>query len=282
MSILAALGSAFFIGGADFLGGWASRRASPLLVTMWINFVAVAPLAIACAILQPRLSASHAIEALAGGCVVAVAITLIYASFAAGAMSLTAPLIACGTAIVPTLTTAVIGQPPDALQSVGIAFALAGVIAITWTPSASPVRVSLSRKVLGLTALASLTGGVAFSILLLAAKGGASVALGVSGLSRLAALSTCLLIVLVRRRGAKLPPPLVPRIVGAGLLEASGATLFLLASSLGNTAVVAVIVSLYAIVTVLLAQTVLRERIANHQGWGIAMAAGGVALLSVG
>jgi len=282
LSILAALGSAFFIGGADFIGGWAARRASPLLVTMWINLVALATLAIACAILQPRLPASHAIEALAGGCVAAVAIILIYASFAAGAMSLTAPLIACGSAIVPTLTAAVIGQPPDALQSVGIAFALAGVVAITWTPSASPVRVSLSRRVLGLTALASLTGGVAFSILLLAAKGGTSVALGVSGLSRLAAVSTCLLFVVVRRRGAKLPPPLVPRIVGAGLLEASGATLFLLASSLGNTAVVAVVVSLYAIVTVLLAQTVLRERIANHQGLGIAMAAAGVALLSAG
>jgi uncharacterized membrane protein len=59
-------------------------------------------------------------------------------------------------------------------------------------------------------------------------------------------------------------------------------TLFLLASALGNTALVAVLVSLYAIVTVLLAQTVLRERIATHQGWGIAMAGVGVALLSAG
>jgi len=46
--------------------------------------------------------------------------------------------------------------------------------------------------------------------------------------------------------------------------------------------VTAVIVSLYAVVTVLLAQAVLRERIARHQGAGLAAAAAGVALLSAG
>jgi len=282
LSTLAALGSALCIGGADFVGGWASRRASHLLVTMWINAVALTAVAIACAVVQPQLSSGHAIGALAGGCVSAIAINLIYASFVAGAMSLTAPLIACGTAIVPTITATVAGQPPDPIQGVGIVFTLVAVVAITWSPRASPVHVSLSHRALGLTALASLAGGVAFSILLLSAKGGASVALGVSGLSRLASLSTCVLLVLVSRTRVRLPAPLAPRIFGAGLLEAGGATLFLLASSFGNTAVVAVLVSLYAIVTVLLAQTLLRERIATHQGWGIAMAVVGVALLSAG
>jgi drug/metabolite transporter (DMT)-like permease len=282
LSSLAALGSALFIGSADFFGGWATRRASNLPVTMWINAVALTLLAITCGIVQPRLSSGHAIGAIVGGCVSAISINLIYAAFSAGAMSLTAPLIACGSAIVPTIAATVAGQPPDPIQSVGIAFTLLGVVAITWTPRASPAHPSLSRRALGLTALASLAGGAALSILLLSAKGGASVAVGVSGLSRLASFSTCVLFVLISRSRVELPRTLAPGIVGTGFLEAGGVTLFMLASSFGNTAVVAVLVSLYAIVTVLLAQTLLRERIATRQGWGIVVAAAGVALLSAG
>ncbi len=282
MTILAALGSAICFGTSDFMGGWASRRASSVVVTMWINAVALVTVAVACWLGDPELSSSQAIGALAGGFGAAVALNLIYAALAAGAMSLSAPLIACGSALVPTVTTIVIGQPPDLLQSVGIAFALGGVLAITQAPSALSKHVALSRRALGLTVLASVMAGVSMTILLLSAKGGASVALGVSGLARAAALCTSLLVVFIARPGFELPRPFVPRIFGAGLFEAAGTTLFLLASSLGNTAVVAVLVSLYAVVTILLAQTVLRERIAVHQGWGIAAATVGVALLSAG
>jgi drug/metabolite transporter (DMT)-like permease len=282
LATLAALGSALCIGAADFTGGWASRKQSPLLITLWINVVALVAVAIACVLGGPRISESRAIAALVGGCVSGAAINLIYASFAAGAMSLTAPLVACGTAILPTLTATVAGQPPDAVQGVGIVFALAGVIAITWRPPARSAHVSLSRRALVLTALASVGAGAAISILLLAAKGGSAVALGVSGLSRLTTFGTCLLFVLVTRTPARLPRALAPPVLGAGLLEVSGVTLFLLASSLGSTAVVAVLVSLNAIITVMLAQTVLREQIASHQRGGIAFAAIGVALLSAG
>jgi drug/metabolite transporter (DMT)-like permease len=282
LSTLAALGSALCIGSADFFGGWAARKASNLPVTMWINIVALAVLAIACAIVQPRLSAGHAIGALVGGCVSAISINLIYAAFSAGAMTLAAPLIAGGSAIVPTVAATVAGQPPDAIQSVGIAVTLVGVFAITWMPRATPAHLTLSRRALVLTVLASLAAGAALSILLLSAKGSSSAAVGVSGLSRLASMTTCALFVLVSGSRVRLPRSLAPPIVGTGLLEASGATLFLLASSLGNTAVVAVLVSLYAMVTVLLAQVFLRERIAARQGWGILVAAAGVALLSAG
>jgi drug/metabolite transporter (DMT)-like permease len=83
------------------------------------------------------------------------------------------------------------------------------------------------------------------------------------------------------RPGERSRPPLLPAF-GAGAADCSGATLLLIAATLGNTAVTAVIVSLYAAVTVFLAQTVLRERIASRQAAGILAAAIGVVLLSVG
>jgi drug/metabolite transporter (DMT)-like permease len=92
----------------------------------------------------------------------------------------------------------------------------------------------------------------------------------------------CLALVPLIQHAVRPPSPPRRRIVGAGAMEAAGTTFLLSASTLGNAAVTAVIVSLYAVVTVLLAQTVLRERIATHQGAGLAAAAVGVALLSLG
>ncbi len=63
MGILAALGSALFVGTANFLGGWSSRRISPLVTTLWINVVAVAVLAPTCATREPRLFTANALAA---------------------------------------------------------------------------------------------------------------------------------------------------------------------------------------------------------------------------
>jgi drug/metabolite transporter (DMT)-like permease len=282
MGTLWGLAAALFIGSSDFLGGWMSRRASPLALTLWINVVALLTLGLVCAVLQPQISTANAIEALAGGLVSAVAINLIYAVFAAGAMSLAAPLVACGTAIVPITTAAVTGDPPTGVQSVGILFALSGVAAITWTRPADSGRVDATPRAFGLILAASFSGGAAFSLLLLSAGGGADSAVGASCLSRVSEVSACAALVLAKGTRPALDRSLFIPTFGAGELEAAGVTLFLVASVVGERSVVAVIVSLYAVVTVLLARAVLRERIAAHQGWGIFAAAVGVALLSAG
>jgi len=66
----------------------------------------------------------------------------------------------------------------------------------------------------------------------------------------------------------------------AGVLEAFGGAAFLLGTSLGSRSVVAVIASLYSVVTVLLAQITLHERISRVQVIGVAFALLGVALTS--
>ncbi|MGV1047588.1 MAG: EamA family transporter, partial [Solirubrobacterales bacterium] len=114
------------------------------------------------------------------------------------------------------------------------------------------------------------------------ARGGAEVALGVSAISRLVALLACLLAILATRTAIAPGRRALAPAASAGVGEAAGTSLALIASSLGNTALVAVLISLYAIVTVLLAQLLLRERLATHQSLGIAASAVGVALMSAG
>lgn len=285
MAPVAALGGAFFIGCADFLGGLVARRTHPLIATLAINAVALVVFAISWALLHPHLDRDTALLGVGAGLVTAVSLNLIYAAFAAGAMSLTAPLIACGSALVPTVATAITGHPPLPPQFVGIALALTAVFVITWNPPGAPDHVPLSRRALVLSLLASLLGGVSFAMQLLATHDvNVPEAIGVASVTRLTATFVCLVLALGPLAAPRHPPVRLPRrlVAGAGLCEAAGTSLFLIASTGANSAVVAVIVSLYAVVTVLLAQTVLRERIARHQKVGIVAAAVGVALLSKG
>jgi drug/metabolite transporter (DMT)-like permease len=281
LAVLAALAGALCIGSSDFMGGVAARRSHPLVAARAINLVALGLLAVAFAAVRPDLDAAEVMEGLAAGIVAAGALVLIYASLAAGAMSLTAPLIACGSALVPTAVAIAGGDVPSGRQAAGIALVLAGIVAITSTPPGTSGHVPLTRRALALTAAASVVGGAAFAILLSAVEGeDASAALGVAGLSRLASAAVCAALVPLLLRAVSRPRPPARAVVGAGAMEAAGTTCFLTASTLGTVAVTAVIVSLYAVVTVLLAQAVLRERIAAHQGIGLAAAAAGIALLS--
>jgi drug/metabolite transporter (DMT)-like permease len=73
----------------------------------------------------------------------------------------------------------------------------------------------------------------------------------------------------------------VPRIAVIGLLDILGLILFALATDSGLLSVVAVLASLFPAVTVLLARTLLDERLARVQQLGILAALGGVAALAV-
>ncbi len=70
--------------------------------------------------------------------------------------------------------------------------------------------------------------------------------------------------------------------IGVGIFDTSANVLFGLASTRGLLSVVSVLASLYPVVLVALARFLLHERIAKHQLAGVAVALGGVALISAG
>ena len=86
-------------------------------------------------------------------------------------------------------------------------------------------------------------------------------------------------IVLVRPRGRPAPRQ-TTALVSAGVLESGGTTAYSVATRHGLLSEVAVIGSLYPLVTMILARAVLGERIPSVQRGGALLALGGVALLS--
>ena len=71
-------------------------------------------------------------------------------------------------------------------------------------------------------------------------------------------------------------------LIGVGVFDTSANMLFGLATKHGLLSVVSVLASLYPVILVALARIFLHERIARHQLAGVAVALGGVALISAG
>ena len=87
---------------------------------------------------------------------------------------------------------------------------------------------------------------------------------------------------LVLRPRVKVERSALPFIVAVGILDTGANGLFALATTEGYLSLVAVLGSLYPVVTVLLAFGVLRERIAPHQLAGAVATLAGVALIAAG
>jgi drug/metabolite transporter (DMT)-like permease len=99
--------------------------------------------------------------------------------------------------------------------------------------------------------------------------------------ARAASLAATSVAVLVTRTSLHVPDARVmPLLVGVGLGDTGANVLLTLASGGGEDALVAVLSSLYPVVTVVLAGVVLRERLSAWQAAGVAAALAGVALVS--
>ena len=99
---------------------------------------------------------------------------------------------------------------------------------------------------------------------------------------RLSSATIFALLFLALRPRVKVERSALPFIVAVGILDTGANGLFALATTEGYLSLVAVLGSLYPVVTVLLAFGVLRERIAPHQMAGAAATLAGIALIAAG
>ena len=215
---------------------------------------------------------------MAAGLVGAGTLAVFYTALSSGAMSLVAPLSACG-AVVPVAVAVAGSGAPGGLALGGMALALAGIVLIARRDEGAR---GLTPRVVGLAAAAALGIGTVLALLQQGANAEGASGLGVVFAARVAAVTLTGLALLATRtvpraeRGSLLP------VVAVGAGDTGANALFAVASEGGSDALVAMLGSLYPVTTVLLARALLAERLTRRQSVGVVFALAGAALVSTG
>jgi drug/metabolite transporter (DMT)-like permease len=276
-AIVLSLVAAIAWGTADFLGGLSARRLMVLVVLLWSQLMGLVLLLAVVVAGGVSLQAGSIWWGAAAGVVGAGALGLFYAGLAAGAMSLVAPLSACG-AVVPVVVALAGGERVAVLTVVGMALALAGAVLVSRTAGE---HLRLTPGVVAMAVGAGLAFGVVITLLQQGSQGGHDAGISVVLASRVASFATIAIAVLATRTSPAIagPSALLP-LLAVGIGDTGANVLLALASGGGDDAIVAVLSSLYPVVTVVLARGVLGERLSAWQAAGVAAALAGVALVS--
>lgn len=281
MAALLALVSSLWWGSADFLGGTLSRRRrATVVVGVSQSAGLLLALVLAAAVGAFGDDRGYLPWALLSGVAGVVGLVCFYAALAAGTMGVVSPIAALGV-VVPVVVGLAGGDRPDPMQLVGIVVAIVGVVL-----ASGP---ELSGRAGARPVLLAAVAAVGFGVALLAiAKGSASstyMTLVTMRATSVTLLGVVLVIALVRgldRADVTIPPRELGLIALVGVGDLGANLTFGLASRRADIAVVAVLGSLYPVVTVLLARVFHHERLGRPQTAGVALALAGVALIAAG
>lgn len=277
--VLAALSSVLW-GAADFLAGITARRLPVLAVALGSQSVGLVSVALLVLATDSPLSGAGWAWGAAAGMVGAAALAVFYRALSEGVMSLVAPVSATG-AVVPVAVAIAGGGGGGALTLAGMALALAGAAGCGLVPG----RVVLTRRALGLALLAALGIGTFLALIQQSAQADGSSGLG--GVLAARASGTvltavaCLALAGRPLRGLGREHAALGVVAVVGLMDTGANALFAVASEdVRHAAVVAVLGSLYPLITLLLARLALGERLVRLQALAAAAALAGAAMAS--
>jgi drug/metabolite transporter (DMT)-like permease len=294
-----ALVSAVLYGTADFLGGAAARRTAVLgLLLVSTPFGALIIFAAALVAGGPGPAAADLAWGAASGVVGGLGLVVFYAGLAIGPMSVVAPVSALLATVLPVAVALVGGEHPHPAVLGGVAACLAAIVLVSMDSGGSPhgdrgrssrngwrPRLTrLTRLPGGPGLLYGLAAGAAFGLFFVLVRNAAHAG-GIWPL--VASRGTGTLTVAVAAACAGHGPPgwsrnraAVVMAMCAGAFDALANVSYVLAVSSGMFTVAVVLTSLYPAITVVLARTVLGERMRRVQRAGLVLAAVGVVLVT--
>ena len=275
MPVVLALLSSLVWGLADFLGGTLSKRRKALAViggsqSFGLFFSSTLALALGYWSWNSTVWFNGAIAGAMG----LLGLVGFYTALATGQMGIVAPISSL-SAVVPVTIGLVLGERPASIQLVGIAVALVGMI----LASGPELNGKVDPRPVFLALFAALTFGICVYFM---AKGGQiNPTMTIVSMRATQFIVVAIIAVALRSLGGLVKPDL-PILAAIGITDAGANILFAFAASLGLLSVVAVLGSLYPIVTVLLAWWIHKERLIPIQYLGIVFTFSGVALISMG
>ena len=227
-----------------------------------------------------------ALAGVAGG----IAVALLYRALAVGTMSIVAPITAVTAVALPVLTSIALGERPGRLAVLGILLGIVSIVLVSRQPSSpSPEEPapSVAKRSGGQgvrTGIGpALIAGIAMGIFLLAlAQTGSEAGLWPLLTDRIASIAFFGIVMAVARASPRLPRSLLALALGCGTLDMAANALFLIAVRIGPFSPIVTLCALYPATTVLLARTVLAERLSAWQAAGVVSALMAVVLIVSG
>jgi drug/metabolite transporter (DMT)-like permease len=278
LAVSLALAAACSWGVGDFLSGLQSRSLPVPIVVLAVEGTGLALVAIAIVVSgEPAPSVGDAVVGAVAGVAGVVGLACFLRALSVGTMSIIAPISATGVAL-PVVVGVATGDQLSTIVAAGIVVAVLGVILASRERHEDAERAAIGRSSIVFALLAAIGFGSYFALADAAAGGGVWWLLATSRIVPVPVLA-----LLAWRRG--LPRPSRPRtliLMGAGTIDCTATGLYALATTKGALSIVAVIGSLYPVVTVLLARTFLAERIRPIQQVGVVAALAGVAMIAAG
>jgi drug/metabolite transporter (DMT)-like permease len=278
MGELLALTAAACFGITDFVSGLLSRRAPGMTVSLYGQLGGTALsilIATAWPATAPRSAAPFAWAALSG-LGTGVGVAFLFRAMGTGAMSVAVPISAVGGVALPVLVGLVLlGDRPSAVALVGVAVALPAI----WLVSGPHTGPGRTRRAAGVPDALVSSAGFAVQFIAMA-QVGLTDGMWPLVLSRVA--SVVVIAVLVARTGVCWTMPRLPAAaaMASGVIGTAAIVSYLLATSRQLLTIPTVLASLYPAVPVLLAVTVLRERLSTRQIVGLVVAGAAIGLVT--
>ena len=285
VAVLVGLLASVAYGAADFIGGVVSRRNSVFTVLLWAQVIGLAWVLVALPFLTdgpPTLQAA-ALGAGAGLAGVSGA-ALLFRGLAHGRMSVVAPITAVLAAALPLLFGLATGERPSLISLSGVVVALVAIALVSTAPEPGVDQPGRFReRAVAEGVPEALGAGICFAAFFVLLDGvDDDAGLWPILMVRLASIVIAAGFVFGRRIPARPAAGTTFGVLGGGLIGTAADYLFLVGSTLGLLSVVAVLTSLYPVTTVVLARTVLGERLGGSQLIGLILATAGVVMITAG
>jgi drug/metabolite transporter (DMT)-like permease len=278
MAVVLAVSSAVVYGASDFLGGLASRKATVFGVVALSQLAGLVALLALLPWLGGPVTRADLGWGAAAGLVGATGLLVFFRALSRGVMSVIAPVTAVTAAAVPVLAGLLGGNRIGAAAGAGILLALVAVVLVSAEGGLGQLRAARPAN-LGAPLIAGTAFGCFFVLL---DRTSADAGLTPLVAARIASFLLVIVVALVGRRSLRVGRGALPFVLASGVGDMTANALFLLATQQeGQLAITGVLASLYPVSTVVLAQSLLRERLVRAQFAGLAAAVGAVVLITL-
>jgi drug/metabolite transporter (DMT)-like permease len=275
LGVLSAIASAAVWGSGDFAGGVAARRITHVQVVVLAALAGLLGLIPFSLLLEEAFpSLASLLWASLAGASGALGMVALYRGLSTGRAAVVAPTAGVVGAALPVIVGSILEGWPGSLRIAAMGIGIAGIWLVSRAEGAE------GGSVAGGLLLAVLAGIAFGGFFVLIAQVERGLLFSPLVIAKCAALAAALL--MLRRERLAFPNARAnPVAVLAGLLDAGGNVLYLLARQFTRLDVAAVLSSMYPAATVILARAILREDISLKQWLGVFFCLVGVGLIAV-